>query len=166
MLWVQVVTRLVPWNCQIKGEGNELEFFHIWYCLNTWTPFFFPSVHVFISSVVPWNICLKSSQEANKEWPLHSPVLRVLVGKEVRLRQKLSTAHTKHQWLSKDYFGLMSEIGTALLEESHIYFRDWPWIMCLMVRKAKLSCIPGLNLGSNETFHTSCLKSASLKILL
>lgn len=81
---VQVTTRLVPWNCQIKGESTELEFFHILHCLNTWTFF---SSSVFISSLMPWNIYLKSRQEANKERPLNSPVLHALGGKKLRLRQ-------------------------------------------------------------------------------
>lgn len=52
------------------------------------------------------------------------PSVSVFVGTEARLRQKLSTAYTKHQWVSKEYFRLVSEIGTALLEKSQVCFRD------------------------------------------
>lgn len=112
------MTCLVPWNCQIKGESGELEFFHIWHCLNTWTPFFFsPSnVHVFISSLMPWNICLRSRQNANKEWPLNGPALGILVGKTLRLRQKQSRARSKQEriaelWLTYVWNGQSNFIG-------------------------------------------------------
>lgn len=50
-----------------------MEFFYVGHCLNTWTLFFF--MNMFISSFMPWNICLKSKQEANKAQASNSPAL-------------------------------------------------------------------------------------------